>query len=86
MDRSEEKGGGVRVPVIEARRLFAQFTLVAAGCILRSNPLGVASRRRERERERGGLGRRNVNTGRPISLIGPIRSNARHSPAHIPRP
>ena len=32
---------------------------------------------------RGRLARRNVNTGRPISLIGPIRSNARHSPAHI---
>lgn len=28
----------------------------------------------------GGLARRNVNTDRPISLIGPIRSNARHSP------
>lgn len=30
--------------------------------------------------ERGRLARRNVNTGRPISLIGTIRSNARHSP------
>lgn len=30
--------------------------------------------------------RRNVNTGRPISLIGPIRSNARHSPTYIPLP
>lgn len=29
--------------------------------------------------------RRNVNTGRPISLIGPIRSNARHSPTGIYR-
>lgn len=28
----------------------------------------------------GWLARRNVNTDRPISLIGPIRSNARHSP------
>jgi len=28
----------------------------------------------------GELARRNVNTGWPISLIGPIRSNARHSP------
>lgn len=28
----------------------------------------------------GELARRNVNTDRPISLIGPIRSNARHSP------
>lgn len=28
----------------------------------------------------GGLARRNVNTDWPISLIGPIRSNARHSP------
>lgn len=34
---------------------------------------------------RGRLARRNVNTGRPISLIGPIRSNAHHSPVHIAR-
>lgn len=49
------------------------------GVVSVSHSLQISRRRCKRPRA-GRLARRNVNTGRPISLISPIRSNARHSP------